>query len=98
MVGPRSGPSEVRIRLTASGVNPGDVKNRDDTFGLGMMYPRVIPRQTTHLWEVASQPPGASSPRLCPIPDSHELEQVVIEFQKLVECGTFHLRNIFRFG
>jgi hypothetical protein len=47
MVGPRSGPSEVRIRVTASGVNPGDVKKRDDTFGLGMMYPRVIPRQTT---------------------------------------------------
>jgi hypothetical protein len=47
MVGLRSGPSEVRIRVTASGVNPGDVKKRDDTFGLGMMYPRVIPRQTT---------------------------------------------------
>lgn len=34
---------EVRIRVAASGVNPGDVKKREDTFGLGMPYPRVIP-------------------------------------------------------
>ena len=34
---------EVRIRIAASGVNPGDVKKREDTFGLGMPYPRVIP-------------------------------------------------------
>jgi NADPH:quinone reductase len=35
--------SEVRIRLAASGVNPGDVKKRQDAFGVGMPYPRVIP-------------------------------------------------------
>ncbi len=34
---------EVRIRVVASGVNPGDVKKRQDTFGVGMPYPRVIP-------------------------------------------------------
>jgi NADPH:quinone reductase len=34
---------EVRIRMAASGINPGDVKKRGDTFGLGMPYPRVIP-------------------------------------------------------
>jgi NADPH2:quinone reductase len=34
---------EVRIRIAASGVNPGDVKKREDTFGVGMPYPRVIP-------------------------------------------------------
>src|SRR6516165_7124948 len=34
---------EVRIRVAASGVNPGDVKKRQDTFGVGMPYPRVIP-------------------------------------------------------
>jgi NADPH2:quinone reductase len=34
---------EVRIRLAASGVNPGDVKKRQDSFGVGMPYPRVIP-------------------------------------------------------
>ncbi len=34
---------EVRIRVAFSGVNPGDVKKRQDSFGLGMPYPRVIP-------------------------------------------------------
>ena len=38
---PRAG--EVRIRLAFSGVNPGDVKKREDAFGIGMAYPRVIP-------------------------------------------------------
>ena len=38
---PRTG--EVRIRLAFSGVNPGDVKKRQDAFSLGMPYPRVIP-------------------------------------------------------
>ena len=38
---PRAG--EVRIRLAFSGVNPGDVKKREDVFGVGMPYPRVIP-------------------------------------------------------
>lgn len=40
---PEPGPGEVRIRVSSSGVNPGDVKKRQDTFGLGMAYPRVIP-------------------------------------------------------
>jgi len=34
---------EVRIRMAASGVNPGDIKKREDMFGYGMTYPRVIP-------------------------------------------------------
>lgn len=34
---------EVRIRLAASGINPGDVKKRQDAYGYGMPYPRVIP-------------------------------------------------------
>jgi NADPH2:quinone reductase len=34
---------EVRIRVAASGVNPGDIKKRQDAFGYGMAYPRVIP-------------------------------------------------------
>jgi NADPH2:quinone reductase len=38
---PRAG--EVRIRVAFSGVNPGDVKKREDAFGVGMPYPRVIP-------------------------------------------------------
>lgn len=43
MPDPEPGPREVRIRIAASGVNPGDVKKREDTFGIGMSYPRVIP-------------------------------------------------------
>jgi NADPH2:quinone reductase len=34
---------EVRIRVAFSGINPGDVKKRQDAFGIGMSYPRVIP-------------------------------------------------------
>jgi NADPH2:quinone reductase len=34
---------EVRIRIAASGISPGDIKKRQDAFGYGMAYPRVIP-------------------------------------------------------
>jgi len=40
---PQPGEGEVRIRLVASGINPGDVKKRQDAFLYGMPYPRVIP-------------------------------------------------------
>ena len=40
---PHAGPGEVRIRVAASGVNPGDVQKRRDVFGVGMPYPLVIP-------------------------------------------------------
>jgi NADPH2:quinone reductase len=40
---PRPGPGEVRIRVAASGVNPGDVKKRLDAFAVGMPFPRIIP-------------------------------------------------------
>ena len=43
MPDPLAGQGEVRIRIAASGINPGDVKKRGDTFGIGMPYPRVIP-------------------------------------------------------
>jgi NADPH2:quinone reductase len=43
MPDPVPGAGEVRIRISASGINPGDVKKRQDTFGVGMPYPRVIP-------------------------------------------------------
>lgn len=39
---PEPGPGEVRVRLTRSGINPGDLKKREATFS-GMPYPRVIP-------------------------------------------------------
>jgi NADPH2:quinone reductase len=40
---PEPGADEVRVRLTRSGVNPGDTKKRADWVGYGMPYPRVIP-------------------------------------------------------
>jgi NADPH:quinone reductase len=43
MPDPHPGPGEVRIRISASGINPGDLKKREDSFALGMAYPRVIP-------------------------------------------------------
>jgi NADPH2:quinone reductase len=43
MPDPTPNRGEVRIRISASGVNPGDVKKRQDTFGVGMPFPRVIP-------------------------------------------------------
>ena len=43
MPDPTPGAGEVRIRIAASGINPGDIKKREDAFGYGMPYPRVIP-------------------------------------------------------
>ena len=43
MPDPQPGPAEVRVRLTMSGINPGDTKKRGDWVGHGMPYPRVIP-------------------------------------------------------
>src|SRR5438045_3420570 len=43
MADPTPGPGEVRIRMVASGINPGDVKKRQNAFGYGMPYTRVIP-------------------------------------------------------
>jgi len=40
---PEPGPGEVRIRVAASGINPGEVKKRQNAFGVGMPHPRVIP-------------------------------------------------------
>ena len=40
---PHPAAGEVRIRIAASGINPGDIKKRQDAFGIGMPYPRVIP-------------------------------------------------------
>src|SRR3982074_1806490 len=34
---------EVRIRVRASGVNPGEIKKRQGWLGSGMPYPRVVP-------------------------------------------------------
>lgn len=43
MPDPQPKQGEVRIRVVASGVNPGDIKKRQDALGVGMPFPRVIP-------------------------------------------------------
>jgi NADPH2:quinone reductase len=43
MPDPSPATGEVRIRIAASGINPGDIKKRQDAFDYGMPYPRVIP-------------------------------------------------------
>jgi NADPH2:quinone reductase len=43
MADPTPGPGELRIRIAASGINPGDIKKRENAFGYGMPYPRIIP-------------------------------------------------------
>jgi NADPH2:quinone reductase len=43
MADPQPSPGEVRIRVHASGINPGDVKKRQNAFGVSMPFPRVIP-------------------------------------------------------
>jgi NADPH2:quinone reductase len=43
MPDPTPAAGEVRIRVAASGVNPGDVKKRQDAFATGMAFPRIIP-------------------------------------------------------
>jgi NADPH2:quinone reductase len=43
MPDPTPGAGELRVRLTRSGINPGDTKKRADWVGYGMPYPRIIP-------------------------------------------------------
>lgn len=40
---PEPGPGEVRVRVSRSGVNPGDTKKRRGWLGSSMAFPRVIP-------------------------------------------------------
>jgi NADPH2:quinone reductase len=40
---PQPGPGEVRVRLTVSGVNPGDTKKRSGWQGAAMAYPHIVP-------------------------------------------------------
>ncbi len=41
---------EIRLRVAMSGVHPGDVKKRGDTFGSGLPYPRVVPHSDGAGW------------------------------------------------
>jgi NADPH2:quinone reductase len=37
------GPGEVRVRLTVSGANPGDIKKRQGWLGSPMAFPQIVP-------------------------------------------------------
>ncbi len=56
MPDPHPATGEVRIRVAASGINLGDTRKRQDAFGFGMPYPRVIPHSdgAGHVDEVGS--------------------------------------------
>jgi NADPH2:quinone reductase len=43
MEAPEPGPGEALVRITLSGVNPGDTKKRGDWLGYGMPFPRIVP-------------------------------------------------------
>lgn len=43
MVASDPGPGEVRVRVSLSGVNPGDTKKRGDWVGFGLPFPRIVP-------------------------------------------------------
>ncbi|MBV9892247.1 MAG: NADPH:quinone reductase [Rhizobacter sp.] len=43
MADPHPAAGEVRIRIAASAINPGDLKKRRDAFGYGMSFARVVP-------------------------------------------------------
>src|SRR3954453_14207623 len=43
MAEPEPSQGEVRVRITLSGLNPGDTKKRGDWVGYGMPFPRIVP-------------------------------------------------------
>jgi NADPH:quinone reductase len=43
MPDPVPGPGEVRVRVTLSGINPGDTKKRGDWLGYGLPFARIVP-------------------------------------------------------
>ena len=60
---PEPGEGEVRVRLTYSGINPGDVKKRQGWLGSSMPYPRVVPH-SDGAGVVDAVGPGADPARL----------------------------------
>jgi NADPH:quinone reductase len=43
MDAPEPGHGEVRVRVSFSGINPGDTKKRGDWVGFGLPFPRIVP-------------------------------------------------------
>jgi NADPH2:quinone reductase len=59
---PEPGDGEVRVRVTRSGINPGDTKKREARF-TGMAYPRVIPH-SDGAGTIDAVGPGADASRV----------------------------------
>jgi NADPH:quinone reductase len=57
------GPGEVRVRLSYSGVNPGDIKKRQAWLGSPMAFPRIIPH-SDGAGIIDAVGPGADQARL----------------------------------
>jgi NADPH:quinone reductase len=57
------GPGEVLVRLTVSGVNPGDVKKRQGWLGLPMAFPRIVPH-SDGAGVIEAAGPGADAARI----------------------------------
>jgi len=49
---PHPAAGEVRIRIAASGINPGDIKKRQDSFGVGMRNARPTIHSLRHSFAV----------------------------------------------
>jgi len=43
MADPELGAGDVRVRVSLSGINPGDTKKRGDWVGAGLPFPRIVP-------------------------------------------------------
>ncbi|RIX31373.1 NADPH:quinone reductase [Amnibacterium setariae] len=59
---PEPGEGEVRVRVTRSGINPGDVKKRTGEYS-GMAYPRVVPH-SDGVGVIDAVGPGADAARI----------------------------------
>jgi len=57
------GPGEVRVRLTLSGVNPGDIKKRQAWLGSPMAFPRIVPH-SDGAGVIEAVGPGADAARM----------------------------------
>jgi NADPH2:quinone reductase len=65
MPDPAPGSGELRIRIATSGINPGDIRKRQDDFGVGMPYPRVIPHSERTTCEDVLEPAPWPLPPRC---------------------------------
>jgi NADPH:quinone reductase len=57
------GPGEVRVRLTVSGANPGDIKKRQAWLGSPMAFPRIVPH-SDGAGAIEAAGPGADPARV----------------------------------